>query len=194
MRDTDYIQEPASIEAIRVRSRELEFTMASEPRTGALLKALAATRPGGRLLELGTGTGVGTAWLLAGMDTAATLTSVDVDPTFQVVAREMLGADPRLTLVVKDAAKFVRTQPPASYDLIFADAMAGKYEALDETLALLKPGGLYIIDDLLPQPNWLAGHAAKVPALLNRLKADECFALTTMEWASGVAIAVRKSE
>ena len=67
MRDTDYIQEPASIEAIRVRSRELEFTMASEPRTGALLKALAATRPGGRLLELGTGTGVGTAWLLAGM-------------------------------------------------------------------------------------------------------------------------------
>ena len=194
MRDTDYIQEPAPIEAIRTRSRELAFTLASEPRTGALLKALAATKPGGRLLELGTGTGMGTAWLLAGMDAAATLTSVDVDPTFQVVAREMLGADPRLTLVVNDAAKFMRKQTPASYDLIFADAVAGKYEALDETLALVKTGGLYIVDDLLPQSNWPKGHAVKVPVLLNRLSADPRFVLTTMEWASGVAIAVRKSE
>jgi predicted O-methyltransferase YrrM len=53
--------------------------MASEPKTGAFLAALAASKPGGRLLELGTGTGLGAAWLLAGMDAAARLDTVDAD-------------------------------------------------------------------------------------------------------------------
>jgi len=44
-----------------MESEELGFTMGSEPRTGALLRTLAASKPGGRFLELGTGTGVGRA-------------------------------------------------------------------------------------------------------------------------------------
>ena len=58
-------------------------SMASEPKTGALLKTLAASRPAGRLLELGTGTGISAAWLLAGMDRAATLITVDNDDAAQ---------------------------------------------------------------------------------------------------------------
>ena len=48
-------------------------------RRQARLAALAASKPGGRLLELGTGTGIGTAWLLSGMDGDARLDTVDVD-------------------------------------------------------------------------------------------------------------------
>jgi predicted O-methyltransferase YrrM len=194
MIDIDYMSEPAALSAIRERAVALDFTMASETRTCALLKVMAASKPGGRLLELGTGTGVGTAWLLEGMDATTTLTSVDTSPEFQAVAREVLGSDPRLTLVIEDGAAFLRRQSPASFDLIFADAMPGKYEALDDALALLKPGGLYIIDDLLPQPNWPEGHAEKVPVLLERLRADARLVMTPMEWASGLTIAVRKSE
>jgi hypothetical protein len=41
------------------------FTRSCEPGTGALLAVLAAAVPaGGRILELGTGAGVGTAWLI----------------------------------------------------------------------------------------------------------------------------------
>jgi predicted O-methyltransferase YrrM len=54
--------------------------MACEPRAGALLRTLAAFKPAGRLLELGTGTGVGTAWLLAEINGAARLITVDTDP------------------------------------------------------------------------------------------------------------------
>ena len=48
-------------------------------------------KPGGRLIEIATGTGVGTCWLLDGMDAAATLTTVDTDPKVQAIARAHLG-------------------------------------------------------------------------------------------------------
>ena len=50
----------------------------------------------GRILEIGTGTGVGTAWLLDGMNATSRIISVDIDPQLQAVAREFLGDDPRL--------------------------------------------------------------------------------------------------
>jgi predicted O-methyltransferase YrrM len=37
--------------------------------------------------------------------------------------------------------------------LIFADAWPGKYSDLEKALKLVKPGGFYIIDDMLTQPN-----------------------------------------
>src|SRR5882724_2378963 len=80
MNDEDIYGTPPVIQAIRHETEKLGFTMASEPKTGSLLRALAATKPGGRLLELGRGTGIGTAWLLAGMDGNSRLETVDRDP------------------------------------------------------------------------------------------------------------------
>ena len=71
MNDLEINQKPEVLDAIRKDTEELGFTMASEPKTGALLAVLAASKPRGRFLELGTGTGLGTAWLLSGMDADA---------------------------------------------------------------------------------------------------------------------------
>jgi predicted O-methyltransferase YrrM len=167
--------------------------MASEPRTGALLQMLAASKPGGRFLELGTGTGIATAWLLSGMDAASTLISVDTDEQVQAVAREALCHDPRLKLLSHDGAAFLWRQPKKSFDLIFADAIPGKYEAPDEALAIVKTGGYYVIDDMLPQPNWPEGHGDKARALLDRLATDLRFVMLPLVWSTGVVVLVRKS-
>ncbi len=156
-----------------------------------MLRVLAATKPGGRLLELGTGTGLSTAWLLDGMDGSASLTSVDIDPESQAVAREILGGDPRLHIVTADAGVFLRQQAGASFDLIFADAMPGKYEFLDAALGLLRRGGLYVIDDMLPQANWPEGHAAKVPRLMEDLAGRTGFRMVSLDWSSGLVLVVR---
>jgi predicted O-methyltransferase YrrM len=74
---------PAVWSVISDRTAALGFDMASDARTGALLRALAASKPGGRLLELGTGTGLATACLLAGMDSHARLVSVDNNASCQ---------------------------------------------------------------------------------------------------------------
>ena len=182
---------PRALAGILQRTAELKFDMASESRTGALLRTLAASKPAGRFLELGTGTGIATAWLLDGMDPTSALTSVDINPTFQEVARDAFSSDHRLTLVTEDALAFLKRQPDASYDLVFADAFAGKYEGLDEALRVVKPGGFYVIDDMLPQPNWPDGHAPKVTALIATLAAHASFQMVPLAWASGIVIAVR---
>lgn len=181
---------PAAWRQIQARTAALGFDMPSEVNTGALLRLLAASKPGGRMLELGTGTGLATAWLLDGLDAAASLVSVDVDPVVQEVARGRLK-DERLRFVLADGLDYVRAQPPGSFDLVFADAWPGKYEALDETLALLKPGGLYAIDDMLPQPNWPEGHQARVDALVQRLRTYPGLTSVAMDWASGLIVAAK---
>lgn len=183
---------PSAWPALAADTAAVGFTMASETRTGALLAALAASKPGGRFLELGTGTGLATSWLLAGMDASATLDTVDTDTAATAVAQRHLGRDARVRLHCTDAGMFVRRAAPATYDLIFADAWPGKFSDLDETLALLRAGGLYVIDDLLPQPNWPEGHAPKVPLLVADIARRPEFVTVTLAWASGLMIAVRR--
>ncbi len=192
MDELAHLNPPAAVPAILDRTEALAFPMPSEPRTGAMLRVLAASKPGGRLLELGTGTGLCTAWLLDGMDRKARLTSVDVDPDVQAVAREYLGSDGRLQIVTADAAAFLRGQDAETYDLIFADAMLGKYELLDEALALLPPGGLYVIDDMLPQDNWPEDHAPRVPRLIADLAGRADYHIVSLAWSSGLVVVARQ--
>lgn len=55
------------------------FTMASDIQTCSLLKTFASSKQSGKFLELGTGTGLSTAWILDGMDSNSTLISFDND-------------------------------------------------------------------------------------------------------------------
>ncbi len=199
MEDLPITRPPALLAEIERRTAAFGFPMASEPRTGALLRTLAAAKPGGRLLELGTGTGLATAWLLDGMNPHATLTTVDIDPSAQAIAREVLGADPRLEIITQDAGVFVAgltasesRDGSGGFDLIFADAMVGKYEMLDHVLALLRPGGLYIIDDMLPQASWPEGHAPRVPRLMTTLADRAELCVVNLAWSSGLVVAARR--
>ena len=192
MEDLRYLHPPAQLPAIEARKTELQFSMASTPLVGTMLRTLAASKPGGRFLELGTGTGVATAWILDGMDAQSTLISVDNDQAVQQVARECLGADDRLTLELCGGVAFLQCQSAESFDFVFADAMPGKYEGLDEALAVVSVGGFYVIDDMLPQPNWPEGHADKVPVLIEKLAANSSFDILPLIWASGVVVAVRR--
>jgi predicted O-methyltransferase YrrM len=205
MHESPFFTLPRKLAAIQALTASLGFTMASERGTGNLLQVLAASKPSGRFLELGTGTGIATAWLLSGMDENSTLISIDNDPNVQSIAREILGTDPRLTLLIEDAEAWLNSHfallPPSQnpppkreeqFDLIFADAMPGKFIARDQALTLVAPGGFYVIDDLLPQPNWPEGHAEKIPTLQYTLSSRPDFFSLPMTWASGIMVLARR--
>ncbi len=192
MEDTEIHRYPSAIRGITAATEAMSFDMISEARVGALLATLAASKPGGSILELDTGTGHGTAWLLAGMDAAATLDTVDTDSAVVAVAQRHLGADHRVRFHVMDGAAFLRAAASRQFDLIYADALPGKLSHLDEALSLLRPGGIYVIDDLLPQANWPSGHAPKVPALIQDIEQHDGFTTVRLAWASGLMLVVRR--
>jgi len=189
--ESAFLRPPPYLDAIIERSKALDFSMPSEARTGAMLRMLSSSKPGGKFLELGTGTGISTAWLLDGMSPDAHLTTVDNNAITQTVARDALGHDSRLEIVTADGIDYLRSQKAGSFKLIFADAIPGKCEALESTLALLCKGSFYVIDDMLPQSNWPDGHDVKASDLLADLSARSEFRSVGMAWSSGLVILVK---
>jgi predicted O-methyltransferase YrrM len=125
------------------------------------------------------------------MDATARLDSVDNDANVLAVARRHLGGDPRVTFHLTDGAEFLSRCAPGQLDLVFADAWPGKFTHLDDALSLLRLGGIYLIDDLLPQATWPEGQAPKVAALVDRLARRTDFASVRLDWASGLMVLVR---
>lgn len=185
-------QFPKAYQQIDDATKASGFDMASDVLTCSLLKTLAASKPVGRFLELGTGTGLSTSWILDGIDKQSTLTSVDNDVKFLNIAKTFLGNDKRLDLVLSDGGDWLEQNKEKKFDYIFADTWHGKYLLLEEAINMLNPGGFYIIDDMLPQLNWPEGHQEKAIKLISDLESREDLHLTKQVWATGILIGVKK--
>ena len=183
---------PPMLDSMERDTIQLGFSMGSDRDCGALLSTLAASKPSGNFLELGTGTGLSTAWLLEGMDKNARLITVDNDEDASAIAQRHLGNDLRIDFRVGDAENILDEVNNRTFDLIFADTWVGKFQRLDETLTLLAKGGLYVIDDLLPQPNWPEGHDLKVKRLVDTLARKEELSLTWLPWSTGIMLGAKK--
>ena len=149
MTDTIFLEMPVQYEIIVQATKKLDFKMASDMQTGSLLKTLAASKPSGRILELGTGTGLATSWIIDGMDDKTQLITIENNGLLLDIAREALQ-DRRVEFILADGYEWIQNYSGEKFDLVFADAMPGKYDLLEETIALVKAGGLYIVDDMLP--------------------------------------------
>jgi predicted O-methyltransferase YrrM len=127
--------------------------LSSRPGTGALLAVLAASRPGSRIAELGTGLGAGAAWLLQGMDAESRLVTVEADEGRAREAQTLLGSDPRIELLTGRAEDLLPSRGP--FDLVFVDSGFSRElhtgEAADFLLDMVVTGGLLVLDDLTPE-------------------------------------------
>lgn len=193
MNDLANIKIPLAIELIEADLKKTRFTMSSDILTGSILRTLAASKPGGTFLELGTGAGMSTAWLLDGMDSDSRLTTVDNDQEVHEIAKRRLGTDNRVELLLVDGAEFIKGNLHNRFDFIFADTWPGKYYLLDETLGMLKPGGMYIIDDLLPVDTWSEEHLNKVIDLIHYMENRDDLSITKFTWSTGLIIATKVS-
>lgn len=85
---------------------EIGFEMSLMDGVGLMLGGLLASKPDGRFLELGTGAGVGTAYLLRGATAGSSVTSVEIDPDLLDAAAGHLPDD-RMTWVCADAGEWL---------------------------------------------------------------------------------------
>ena len=127
------------------------------PGVGAVLAALAASRVGGRIAEIGTAFGVGSAWLLSGMDSSATLVTVEVEEQRATAAHDVLSTDDRVTVI---ADRWQNCLPElALFDLVFVDGgyvehLAEDPGITDMVIDLISTGGHLVLDDLTAEAEW----------------------------------------
>jgi len=190
MVDSIFFDIPVQYESIAEATKAIEFNMASDMQTGSLLRTLVASKPAGRILELGTGTGLATSWIIAGMDNGARLITIENNELLLDIARKALQ-DTRVEFVLSDGYAWIQNYSGEKFDLIFADAMPGKYDLFEETIRLVKERGFYVIDDMLPQPNWPIGHADKVEGFIEELEQRKDIILTKLNWSTGIIIVTK---
>ncbi|WP_078392665.1 O-methyltransferase [Shouchella patagoniensis] len=187
------ISPPSIAKEIMKEVKEVGFTMNCDYETGSLLRTLAATKRNGRFLELGTGAGFSTSWILEGMDKHSTLITNEIDGDLHRIAKNYLSSDSRVEFVTGDGGELIKSLHRQTFDFIFADTWPGKLSLLEETLALLKEGGLYVIDDLLPQEDWPIEHHEKIIKLINVIESNSNLAITKLNWSTGLIIATKVS-
>jgi len=90
---------------------------ASLPATGRFLAVLAASCRAGRIAELGTGVGIGSAWLASAMPADCTLITTEIDPARAAAAATVLAADERVQVRTGDWAELLPPLAPFDPDL-----------------------------------------------------------------------------
>lgn len=172
---------------------------------GALLRALALACGARRILEIGTAIGYSGIWLGGALPQDGELVTIDINPERAERARRNFsraGLDPRVDVVVGDAAQVVSTLV-GPFDLIYQDGTKELYTPLlDRLVTLLRPGGLLVTDNVLwdgevvpgflERPRRDAASTRLIAEYNERLVAHPELLTSIVPLRDGVAIAVRK--
>jgi len=130
-------------------ARELPLVDAE---VGALLHVLALTTRATRILEIGTAVGYSGIWLARALPAGGMLLTIEMSAERAQEARDNFaraGVADRATVIVGDAARMV-AKVAGPFDLIFQDGDKQLYTPLlDRLVALLRPGGLLVTDNVL---------------------------------------------
>lgn len=127
---------------------------AVRPATAATLTLLTRAVGARTAVEVGTGTGVSSLALLAGMEPDGVLTSIDSEAEHQAAAREaIVGAgipNRRARLITGAALSVLPKLSDGAYDVVFVDADPLEYvEYVEQAARLLRPGGVLILSHAL---------------------------------------------
>jgi len=149
-RDNDYANKSA-LPALVARAAQLaerfEFRNSCAIAYAPLLQMLAAQVRGGVIGEMGTGVGVGTAWMAHAMPRDSRIVTIEVNAQRASAAAQLFAEDGRITVLQGEALDLAAHGP---FDLIYCDAGPGKTDRQDVTISVTRPGGVILLDDLSP--------------------------------------------
>jgi predicted O-methyltransferase YrrM len=175
----------------------MEFQRSSIREVGSLLGALAASRPDGRLAEIGTGTGVGAAWIVSAMGPEASFVTAEAADDRAAACAELFAGLPNVRVLHGDWHEVLPPQAP--FDLLFFDGGGWKRSPpqqmraeSERALELVASGGVVVMDNLTPEHLWPADWPPWPDALREFWLGSDSFVatevLTTLDSSAIVAV------
>jgi predicted O-methyltransferase YrrM len=141
---------PPLVERALALTEKLGFERSCTDGVGRLLHVLAASRGRARVAEIGTGTGVGAAWIVSALAPQTPFFTVERDPDRAAAVTALFADDPNVRVLAGDWRELL--PPHAPFDLVFFDAAKQDRPQEDGALVvgLLAPGAIAVLDDLTP--------------------------------------------
>lgn len=196
----DFVAEDQTLLRARDRATELGCTPVS-PGTGAVLSLLASTADARAVVEIGTGTGVASLWLLRGMRDDGVLTTIDHEAEHHLAAKDAFTEaeirPTRVRVITGRAQSVVPRLTDAGYDMVVIDADVDSYDDyLEQAIRLLRVGGLLVIpnalnNDLVPDPARRDPATVAARQVVKKLSDDERVTTTLLSAGSGVLAATK---
>lgn len=157
-----FIAEDSVKSAARLRGEELGVIDATQG-AASYLKHLAHILSAQSVVEIGTGSGVGALWVLEGMLSSGTITSIDNEMEHSNIAKmafqEAEIAPARFRLITNPVMDVMTKLADRAYDLvIFRDNPEDLPFATSEAHRILRSGGVFVID------NFFGGSKVSDPA------------------------------
>ena len=188
---------PQLVHRAEALATAMRFERSSIREVGRLLALLAAARPRGRFAEIGTGTGVGSAWIASAMDPEALLVTVELDDERAAAAAGLFADHPGVRVLHGDWHELLPAEAP--FGLLFFDGGGWKRSPpaqmraeSERALELVASGGVVVLDNLTPEHLWPADAPTWPDALRERwLGGDDLVStelLTTPESSAIVAV------
>ncbi|HWM01819.1 MAG TPA: O-methyltransferase [Actinophytocola sp.] len=148
-----YLTEDDALASARARGVELGCSPITSG-GGSALRFLAAALRAKTVVEIGTGAGVSGLYLLRGMAPDGILTSIDVEPEHQSVAKRTFAdagvSAGRTRLIMGRALDVLPRLTEEAYDLLYVDAAKPEYPTYHEQgVRLLRPGGVIAFEGVL---------------------------------------------
>jgi predicted O-methyltransferase YrrM len=195
----NYVTEPEAIRIARHASREHGVEPIT-PAMGSFLASLVSFSNAQSIVEIGTGLGVASQWLLLASPETH-LTTIEKDIDHQQSAKDLFAsagiASSRVRLISGDAADILPRMNEGTYDLIVVNATGkGTLDLTRHALHLARVGGIVAVTHalgggLVAQPTKRDAATTELRTLLGDYAVDEKVRATMVPVGDGILTLVK---
>ena len=200
------LREPAILAELRAETARMPVSaMQIAPEQGQFMALLVELIGARRTLEIGTFTGYSALCVALALPADGTVTACDVSEEYTAVARRYWAKagvagkiDLRLAPAVQTLDALLAEGRAGSYDFAFIDADKTGYDAYYERcLALLRPGGLVAVDNVLwggdvANPGKTDPDTTAIRALNTKLRDDSRVSMSLIPVGDGLLLARKR--